>query len=303
MIDLTPLDVRKKRGDFRKVVRGYDAAAVDDFLETVAGRMEELVREQNAMAARVDSMTDAIAAYRDRERAMNEALVSAQQLREDVREQAAREADLVLREARAEAERIVGEARRQATGAAEALRRIQGQRVRFLRLFRTLVERQLAGDRDGRRPQRVPGPRRRGRVRPRRRRAGGLMARAHRADRGGRAGRPRPHERATARRDHPGHGAGRAGRAHPGGDLHPLRGDPRLPPLHRGVAHGAAAPGHAGRQAGGGHAGALSSLRGLHAAAGHLSRAGDAGAGGGHADREQRVRGDEPVLGARATWC
>ncbi|HEX6908768.1 MAG TPA: DivIVA domain-containing protein [Longimicrobium sp.] len=143
MIDLTPLDVRKKRGDFRKVVRGYDPAAVDDFLETVAGRMEELVREQNAMAARVDSMTDAIAAYRDRERAMNEALVSAQQLREDVREQAAREADLVLREARAEAERIVGEARRQATAAAEALRRIQGQRVRFLRIFRTLVERQL----------------------------------------------------------------------------------------------------------------------------------------------------------------
>lgn len=143
MIDLTPLDVRKKRGDFRKVVRGYDPASVDDFLETVAGRMEELVREQNATASRVDSMTDAIAAYRDRERAMNEALVSAQQLREDVREQAAREADLVLREARAEAERIVGEARRQATAAAEALRRIQGQRVRFLRIFRTLVERQL----------------------------------------------------------------------------------------------------------------------------------------------------------------
>jgi cell division septum initiation protein DivIVA len=88
-------------------------------------------------------MADAIAAYRDRERAMNEALVSAQQLREDVREQAAREADLVLREARGEAERIVGEARRQATSAAEALRRIQGQRVRFLRIFRTLVERQL----------------------------------------------------------------------------------------------------------------------------------------------------------------
>jgi DivIVA domain-containing protein len=143
MIDLTPLDVRKKRGDFRKVVRGYDAASVDDFLETVAGRMEELVREQNAVAARVDSMTDAIAGYRERERAMNEALVSAQQLREDMREQAAREADLVLREARAEAERIVGEARRQASAAAEALRRLQGQRVRFIRLFRALVERQL----------------------------------------------------------------------------------------------------------------------------------------------------------------
>ncbi|WP_420125809.1 DivIVA domain-containing protein [Longimicrobium sp.] len=143
MIDLTPLDVKKKKGDFRRAVRGYDPAAVDDFLDTVSARMEELVRENVMGAARLESMTESIGNYRERERAMNEALVSAQQLREEMREQAAREADLVLREARAEAERIVGEARRQATSAAEALRRIQGQRVRFLRLFRTLVERQL----------------------------------------------------------------------------------------------------------------------------------------------------------------
>lgn len=143
MIDLTPLDVKKKKGDFRRAVRGYDTAAVDDFLDTVSARMEELVRENVMASARLESMTESIGNYRERERAMNEALVSAQQLREEMREQAAREADLVLREARAEAERIVGEARRQATAAAEALRRIQGQRVRFLRLFRTLVERQL----------------------------------------------------------------------------------------------------------------------------------------------------------------
>lgn len=143
MIDLTPLDVKKKKGDFRRAVRGYDTAAVDDFLDTVSARMEELVRENVMASARLESMAESIGNYRERERAMNEALVSAQQLREEMREQAAREADLVLREARAEAERIVGEARRQATAAAEALRRIQGQRVRFLRLFRTLVERQL----------------------------------------------------------------------------------------------------------------------------------------------------------------
>jgi DivIVA domain-containing protein len=143
MIDLTPLDVKKKKGDFRRAMRGYDPSSVDDFLEQVAARMEALVRENLETATRLASMTEAISGYRERERAMNEALVSAQQLREEVREQAAREADLVLREARAEAERIVGEARRQATSAAEALRRIEGQRVRFLRLFRTLVERQI----------------------------------------------------------------------------------------------------------------------------------------------------------------
>ena len=144
MIDLTPLDVRKKKGDFRRVMRGYDADAVDNFLDEVVARMEELVRENQALAAKSAQMTEAIADYRERERAMNDALVSAQQLREGMREQAQREADLVLREARAEGERIVADAKRQVTFALEALRRVQAQGVRFLRLFRALVERQLS---------------------------------------------------------------------------------------------------------------------------------------------------------------
>ena len=144
MIDLTPLDVRKKKGDFSRAMRGYDPARVDEFLDLAAERMEELVRENGALAARVEGLTDSLAEYRDRERALNDALVSAQQLREDMREQAQREAELIVREARGEAERLLEEARRQVGSAAEALRRLQGQRVRFLRLFRALVERQLA---------------------------------------------------------------------------------------------------------------------------------------------------------------
>lgn len=144
MIDLTPLDVRKKKGDFRRVMRGYDPEAVDNFLDEVYARMEELVRDHQSLSGRVAQMTDVIADYRERERAMNDALVSAQQLREGTREQAQREADLVLREARSEGERIVSDAKRQVTFALEALRRVQAQRVRFLRLFRALVERQLS---------------------------------------------------------------------------------------------------------------------------------------------------------------
>jgi cell division septum initiation protein DivIVA len=126
------------------VMRGYDADAVDNFLDEVVARMEELVRENQALGAKTTQMTEAIADYRERERAMNDALVSAQQLREGMREQAQRESDLVLREARAEGERIIADAKRQVTFALEALRRVQAQRVRFLRLFRALVERQLS---------------------------------------------------------------------------------------------------------------------------------------------------------------
>ena len=37
MMDLTPLDVRKKKEDFRRVVRGYDPAEVDGFLRVDTG--------------------------------------------------------------------------------------------------------------------------------------------------------------------------------------------------------------------------------------------------------------------------
>ena len=144
MIDLTPLDVRKKKGDFRRALRGYEPELVDGFLDIAADRMEELVRENAMLRERNMQLSDQLSGYRARENAMNEALVSAQQLREEVRTQASRDAELVLREARGEAERIVAGARQTAVAAAESLRRIQGQRARFLRSFRAMVERQLA---------------------------------------------------------------------------------------------------------------------------------------------------------------
>jgi cell division initiation protein len=144
MIDLTPLDIRKKKGDFRRELRGYASTAVDDFLDLVAERMEELVRENLALKERTAQMSEAVTSYREREQAMNEALVSAQQLREEYRAQASREADLALRDARAEAERILAEAKRHALAAAESTRRVHAQRSRFVRAFRAFVERQLS---------------------------------------------------------------------------------------------------------------------------------------------------------------
>jgi DivIVA domain-containing protein len=104
MIDLTPLEVRKKKGDFRRTMRGYDPELVDDFLDLVADRLEQLVRDNLTLQDRVARQDDQVKDYRDRERALTEALVSAQEMREEVRRQAAREAELATRSAQQEAE-------------------------------------------------------------------------------------------------------------------------------------------------------------------------------------------------------
>jgi len=143
MIDLTPLDVRKKRGDFGKTLRGYDPAEVDNFLELVAERMGALVKEKLELEERSETLGKKVDAHEGRENAIQEALVTAQKLREDVKSQAQQEAELLLREARGRIEGMVSAAGRTLVERRAMLEELERQRQRFLKSFRMLLEREL----------------------------------------------------------------------------------------------------------------------------------------------------------------
>jgi cell division initiation protein len=144
MIDLTPLEVRKKKGDFVRVMRGYDAAQVDDFLDLVAERLDVVVRENVRMMERLTRLESQVADFRERERALTDALVTAQEVREEVRRQAEKDSELVLREAEADAERIRLEAMRSREWEEESLRRLRARRSLLVESYRRFLERELA---------------------------------------------------------------------------------------------------------------------------------------------------------------
>lgn len=139
---LTPVDVR--RMEFPKSMRGYDAARVDDFREQVADELERLTRANQDLEANVRSLTEQLRGFRDRDKALNDALVSAQQLRSEVRDQSEREAQLILREARAEADRIVQGAQMEAMRFSDQITLLTRMRRGYLKQFRVMLERQLA---------------------------------------------------------------------------------------------------------------------------------------------------------------
>lgn len=143
MIDLTPLEVRQKKGDFRRSVRGYDAELVNDFLDLVADRMEELVKENMALRDSVGSLEAEVTKYRDKERALSDALMAAQRLRDDARGHAEKEGELMIREARLAAETAREEALRALAREQEALRQARGRRSQMIESFRRLLEREL----------------------------------------------------------------------------------------------------------------------------------------------------------------
>lgn len=139
---LTPLDVR--RMEFPKGLRGYDAARVDDFREQVAEELERLTKANQELESNVRSLTEQLRGFRDRDKALNEALVSAQQLRSESRDQSEREAQLILREARSEADRIVQGAQMDAMRFADQIALLVRMRRGYLKQFRVMLERQLA---------------------------------------------------------------------------------------------------------------------------------------------------------------
>jgi cell division septum initiation protein DivIVA len=84
-----------------------------------------------------------VASYREREKALNEALVTAQQLRSDAQAQADKEVELMRREARSKAERIVEEGQRSYRELAREIETLHARKLQFLRAFRTMLERYL----------------------------------------------------------------------------------------------------------------------------------------------------------------
>src|SRR2546430_4478766 len=139
---LTPLDIRKQ--EFRKSLRGYDKLGVEGFRMRVADALERAIRERQILEERVSALTEQLRVFRERERAMNEALVAAQQLRQDTRASAEREGQVIVREAEAAAKRLLDEARIAESAVQSKMAETERQYQQYMGGFRALLERQLA---------------------------------------------------------------------------------------------------------------------------------------------------------------
>jgi len=139
---LTPVDVR--RYEFGTTFRGYDKTRVDQFRGQIADEFERIARVNQELEAKARGFHEQLRAFRERDKALNEALISAQQLRQETKAQAERESELIIREARAEADRLIEAARvdvRKLERQADALERL---RRSYLVQMRKMAEQQLA---------------------------------------------------------------------------------------------------------------------------------------------------------------
>jgi len=108
MPELTPLEVQKQ--SFNKSFRGFAADEVRAYLHLVAEELEHLLKDVELLARENQVMREEIAENSERERILKETLLSAQRVSEEMRANAHKEAELIVKDAELLSEKMIAQA-------------------------------------------------------------------------------------------------------------------------------------------------------------------------------------------------
>jgi len=142
---ITPLDIQQMV--FKVGMRGYDKEEVNRFLEELAQTVEALNRDHAVQREKIIFLEQQLAELKRTEATLSNTLLSAQSLAENVKQNAHREADLVIKEAELKAGELIRQARVELTDTQRDLSSLQKQRLLMierlrasLRMFERLFE-------------------------------------------------------------------------------------------------------------------------------------------------------------------
>ncbi len=123
---ITPMDIRKKT--FSAQRNGLAKTEVDEFIGELATEIENLRKERAELSDKVEELAKHLKAYEDTEQLLKDTLLTAQKATNQLREEAMREAQLVIQKAELDAERIKRDATQQTRGVSEELRALEAKR-------------------------------------------------------------------------------------------------------------------------------------------------------------------------------
>ncbi|MDP2753965.1 MAG: DivIVA domain-containing protein [Nitrospirota bacterium] len=135
---ITPLDIQQKQ--FPMKFRGFDVEEVYAFLEVIREEMEDLLRENASLKESAQRAENQIKEYRDMETTLRETLLTAQQMVEDYKTNAKKEAELTVKEAELRADTLIKQAQEKVIKIHEDIVDLKGIRIHFKEELKRMVE-------------------------------------------------------------------------------------------------------------------------------------------------------------------
>lgn len=135
---LTPLDIHNK--EFRRSFRGYNADEVDEFLDEVVRDFEIIIKENNELKERLGELDSEVARFKKLEETLNNTLIVAQATAEEVKNNAHKEAELIIKEAQQQAAALIEEAKQKCREYEAELERLKAEFQTFKARMRALLQ-------------------------------------------------------------------------------------------------------------------------------------------------------------------
>ncbi len=139
---MTAMDIEKQ--EFSRRVRGLDAEEVGLYLKSVASEVERLNLENGKMLEEVGGLKKQVDELAAREATLQQTLVTAQRMSDDIKEQARTERELLIKDARLQADQILRESRNELNHLESEISRARAERENFEQRLRSVIEQHLA---------------------------------------------------------------------------------------------------------------------------------------------------------------
>ncbi|MBI5739524.1 MAG: DivIVA domain-containing protein [Nitrospirae bacterium] len=135
---ITPLDIQQKQ--FKTRFRGFDMEDVDSFLELIREEMEELLRENANLREESKRYEKQLKEYKNIETTLKDTLISTQQMVDEYRNTAKKEAELIVKEAELKTDEMISAAQEKIVKIHEDITDLKGIRRHFKEELKRLIE-------------------------------------------------------------------------------------------------------------------------------------------------------------------
>jgi cell division initiation protein len=137
-VRLSPLEIEHM--EFPRGAGGYQRRHVRDFLERVASEVADLLKEVQDLQGELDASRQQVAELQAKEAELQRAVIAAERIANEIKENAKREAKLILDEAERVRERRLADLDAEVARTRADLDRLQREQALFREQFRALLQ-------------------------------------------------------------------------------------------------------------------------------------------------------------------
>jgi cell division initiation protein len=140
-MNITPLDIQQKR--FHVGFRGYDRGEVETFLDLVREEMEELLREVTELREFRQTYDERMRELHEKEETVKNTMIMTQKLAEDLKENARKEAGLLVKDAESRSLQITGSAQQEKAKMEADIQELRRRKHHFMQDIKKVIQMHL----------------------------------------------------------------------------------------------------------------------------------------------------------------